>query len=346
MKVAFTGSDGYIGRVLARRLVARGHHVVGLDSGLFAGCAFSEQPPTWTTRSVDVRDLTATDLAGVEVVCHLAALSNDPMGALDPALTRGINLDGTLRVATAAKEAGARRFVFASSCSVYGQQPEGRAATEESALVPLTEYARSKVESERGLSKLASSTFSPVYLRQATAFGWSERFRFDLVLNNFVGWALTSGSVRLLSDGSAWRPIAHVQDLADAFIAVLEAPRDAVHDTAFNVGSESENHRIADLARVAAGAVGGVPVTLTEGAAADSRSYRVSFARIGERLPAWRARWTAATGATEMRDALAANGLTEAGFSDERFTRLKRLVLRRERGELDPELRPAAVARA
>ena len=346
MKVVVTGSDGYIGRVLSARLVARGHEVVGFDAGLFAGCAFAETAPTWTAKRVDVRDVTPAGLRGIEGVCHLAALSNDPMGALDPALTRAINLDGTMRVARAAKDAGVARFAFASSCSVYGQQPEGQAATEDSELAPLTEYARSKVGSEQHLAELAGAGFSPVYLRQATAFGWSERFRFDLVLNNFVGWALTTGSVRLLSDGSAWRPIAHVQDLADAFIAALEAPRDAVHDTAFNVGSESENHRIADLARIAAAAVGNVPVTLTEGAGADSRSYRVSFARIAERLPAWRARWTASAGAVEMRDALVTNGLTEAGFTDERFTRLKRLSARRERGEIDGQLRPVAVARA
>jgi nucleoside-diphosphate-sugar epimerase len=343
MRVAVTGSGGYIGRVLARRLVDLGHEVIGIDSELFAGCSYDESAPSWHARTLDVRDVRAEDLAGVEAVCHLAALSNDPMGELDPALTRAINLDGTMTVARAAKDAGARRFVFASSCSVYGQQPEGRAATEDSPLVPLSAYAASKVDAEAALHDLASRDFSPVYLRQATAFGWSERFRFDLVLNNFVGWALSTGSVKLLSDGSAWRPIAHVADLAEAFACAVVAERGAVHDIAMNVGGDAENHRIRDLARLAADAVG-ARVTVAADAAADRRSYRVSFARIAERLPAWRPARTAAAGAREMKDALLARGFTAAHFTDERFTRLRRLAARREHGELDASLRPVAVS--
>ena len=287
MRIVVTGSDGYIGRVLSRRLVELGHEVTGFDTGLFAGCSYDESMPTWRARALDVRDVRAEDLAGVEAVCHLAALSNDPMGELDPALTRAINLDGTMTIARAAKDAGARRFVFASSCSVYGQHPEGVAATETSPLAPLSAYADSKVAAEAALHGLASRSFSPVYLRQSTAFGWSERFRFDLVLNNFVGWALATGSVHLLSDGSAWRPIAHVSDLAEAFACAVVGERDAVHDVAMNVGRDAENHRIRDLARLAAAAVGAT-VTLAAEATADHRSYRVSFARISERLPAWR----------------------------------------------------------
>lgn len=344
MRVIVTGADGYIGRVLARRLVALGHEVVGLDVGLYRGCSFTETAPSWTARSDDVRDVTAREFAGAEAVCHLAALSNDPLGAIDPRLTREINYDGTIRVARAAKEAGVRRFLFASSCSVYGRQPDGVAATEASPLEPRSEYARSKVDAERALHELADRRFTPVYLRQATAFGWSERFRFDLVLNNFVGWALTTGGVRLLSDGSAWRPIAHVADLAEAFACALAAPRDAIHDLALNVGSDGENHRIRDLARAAADAVGVPDVSTTAGAVADDRSYRVSFARIRERLPSWSATRTATFGAREMRDALRAAGCTTDDFNDERFTRLRRLVQRRARGELDERLRPSGVA--
>lgn len=342
MRVIVTGSDGYVGRVLARRLVDDGHDVIGFDIQLFAGCAFAEHPPTWTERLLDVRDVRAEDLRGVDAVCHLAALSNDPLGAADPALTHAINLGGTLALAQAAKQAGVRRFVFASSCSVYGSQPAGMAATEDSALVPLTEYARSKIAAERALQALADGSFSPVYLRQATAFGWAERFRFDLVLNNFVGWALSTSSVRLVSDGSAWRPIAHVEDLAGAFAQAITADRDAVHDVALNVGTDSANHRIGDLAAIVADEVGGVRVSVADGASADIRSYRVSFARIAERLPGWTATWTAAAGARQMRDALVTAGFTPADLTDERFIRLKRLAARRERGEIDADLRATA----
>src|SRR5712691_214089 len=251
MRIVVTGADGYIGRVLARRLGQLGHDVTGFDIGLFAGCSFEERAATWRERRIDVRDVRADDLRRIEAVCHLAALSNDPLGAIDPALTREINYEGTLRVARAAKEAGVRRFVFASSCSVYGRQPDGAAAHEGSPLAPLTD-----------------AHFSPVYLRQATAFGWSERFRFDLVLNNFVGWALATGQVRLLSDGSSWRPIAHVADLAEAFACAIVADREAVHDRALNVGADSENRKIRDLATVAAETVG-APVTTGAGATAD-----------------------------------------------------------------------------
>ncbi len=339
MRVVVTGADGYIGRVLARRLGQLGHDVTGFDIGLFAGCSFEEQAATWRERRIDVRDVRADDLRRIEAVCHLAALSNDPLGAIDPALTREINYEGTLRVARAAKEAGVRRFVFASSCSVYGRQPDGAAAHEGSPLAPLTEYARSKIDAEHALHSLADAHFSPVYLRQATAFGWSERFRFDLVLNNFVGWALATGQVRLLSDGSSWRPIAHVGDLAEAFACAIVADREAVHDRALNVGADSENRRIRDLATVAAETVG-APVTTGAGATADPRSYRVSFAGIRERMPAWSPRRSAADGAREMRDALVRSGFVAADFEDERFTRLRRLVARRDHGELDAALRP------
>lgn len=343
MRVVVTGADGYIGRTLARRLAALGHEVIGLDVELYAGCAFSDPGVSWIRRVVDVRDVRVDDLRGADAVCHLAALSNDPLGALDPALTRAVNYEGTLRVARAAKEAGVQRFVFASSCSVYGRQPDGAAATEESALEPRTEYACSKVDAERALHELADGGFSPVYLRQATAFGWSERFRFDLVLNNFIGWALTTGSVRLLSDGSAWRPIAHVADLADAFACAVAAPRDAVHDVALNVGDEAENHRIGDLARIAADAIGLTDVTTTDGATSDDRSYRVSFGRIRERLPSWTAARSAAFGAREMHAALLSAGFSPVDFDDERFTRVKRLVNRRARGEIDGQLRQVGV---
>src|SRR2546426_379256 len=263
MRVVVTGADGYIGRVLARRLRQLGHEVTGFDIGLFAGCSFEEQAATWRERRIDVRDVRADDFGRIEAVCHLAALSNDPLGAIDPALTREINYEGTLRVARAAKEAGVRRFIFASSCSVYGRQPDGAAAHEGSPLAPLAQYARSRIV----------------------------------------------------------------------------ADRDAVHDRALNVGADSENRRIRDLATVAAETVG-APVTTGAGATADPRSYRVSFAGIRERMPAWSPRRSAADGAREMRDALVRSGFVAADFEDERFTRLRRLVARRDHGELDAALRP------
>lgn len=343
MRVAVTGSDGYIGRVLARHLVSLGHEVIGFDIELYRGCSFAENAPSWGMRLMDVRDMTARDLAGVEAVCHLAALSNDPLGVLEPRLTADINVGGTVRVARAAKEAGATRFVFASSCSVYGRQPDGEAAGENAALEPLTAYARSKVEAEHALHELADSRFSPVYLRQATAYGWSERFRFDLVLNNFVGWAMATGAVRLLSDGAAWRPLAHVADLAAAFASVLVAPRDAVHDLALNVGIDTENHRIRELAALAAETVG-ASVSTASGAAKDDRSYRVSFERIRERLPSWTATHTARAGVREMHRTLTDAGFHAADFEDDRFTRVACLRYRRERRELDAELRETAAS--
>lgn len=341
MKVLVTGADGYIGRVLCAELRRAGATVTGVDSRLFAGCGYRpDATPAWPLVAKDVRDLRVDDLDGIEGVCHLAALSNDPLGELDPGLTREINLGGTLHVARIAKESGVRRFVFASSCSVYGQQPGDTAADEDAPLAPQTEYARTKIEAERRLSLLATREFSPVYLRQATAYGWSERLRLDLVLNNFVAWALATGEVRLLSRGDQWRPLAHVKDLAAAFIAALAAPRDAVHDIALNVGTETANYRIRDLAEAAAGAVG-ARLRTDPGAEADTRSYRVSFARIRERLP-WRPAWDAHSGAAELKREMIGAGFAPSDLDDERFIRLRRIQRLRADGRVDGNLRPVA----
>jgi len=342
MRVVVTGADGYIGRVLCAELRRSGAEVIGIDSRLFAGCAYgADEPPAWTLIEKDVRDLRAEDLRGVFGVCHMAALSNDPLGALDAGLTREINFEGTLHVARVAKDAGVARFVFASSCSVYGRQPEGKSADETAAFAPQTEYARSKVESEAALARLASRDFSPTYLRQSTAYGWSERLRLDLVLNNFVAWALATGEVRLLSRGDQWRPLAHVRDLSAAFVAALNAPRDAVHDTALNVGDDGANYLIRDLADAAAKAVG-ASVRTDPGAEADTRSYRVSFARIRERLPAWKPQWNAVKGAVELKQQMTRKGFAASDLEDERFIRLRRIQRLRNEGRVDAHLRPIA----
>jgi nucleoside-diphosphate-sugar epimerase len=338
MRVLVTGSRGYIGYVMCRRLAARGHDVVGLDIGYFSECALGETATDWEERTVDIRDVRPDDLRRIDAVVHLAGLSNDPLGSLDPDLTRRINLDGTLRVARSARDAGVGRFLFSSSCSIYGRQGDV-ALAEDAPMAPLTPYARSKVEAELGLRDLVTASFSPVFLRNATAYGWSPYFRSDLVLNNFVGWALATGAVRVLSDGSAIRPLVHVDDIADAFIAALEAPRDAIHGEAFNVGRDDENHRIRDLAYAVRDALPGTEVSFAPGGEVDTRSYRVSFAKIRQRLPAFRPRWDARAGAQQVAGRLGAFRPVQGTFEDPRFTRLSHLRSLMGSGRLSADLR-------
>lgn len=338
MRVLVTGSRGYIGYVLCRRLSDRGHDVVGLDSGLFVDCVLGAAPVRWSERQLDIRDVRPDDLHGFEAVAHLAGLSNDPLGSLDANLTLRINLDGAIRLARAARDSGVERFLFSSSCSIYGRQGD-TALNEDAALLPLTPYARSKVDAENGLRELSSSSFTPVYLRNATAYGWSPHLRFDLVLNNFVGWALTTGAVRILSDGTAIRPLIHVEDIADAFIAALEAPRDAVHNEAFNIGRDDENYLISELASAVRDALPGTEVSFAAGGEADARSYRVSFAKVRERLPSFRPRWDARSGARHLAAELKGVDFTVETFEDPRFTRLAHLRALLDSQRLGPDLR-------
>jgi nucleoside-diphosphate-sugar epimerase len=339
MRLLVTGHHGYIGAVVAPQLADAGHDVVGLDAFLYRGCDFGQEPRPVEERRGDVRDVTAADLAGFDAVVHLAALSNDPLGDLNPAWTFDVNLEGTLRLARAAKEAGVQRFLFSSSCSMYGASGRDDPLDEEAPLKPLTAYAESKARAEEGLSMLADSGFSPVSLRNATVYGASPRLRLDVVLNNLVGWAFTTGRIRLLSDGSSWRPIVHVRDVGRAVLGVLTAPRELVHDRAYNVGATNANYRIRDLAALVHEVLPECEVELAEGASADPRSYRVDFGRFEAAFPEHRAEWTAREGTEELASAYREVGLTWEDFDGPRYTRLKRLRALVDEGRLDDGLR-------
>jgi nucleoside-diphosphate-sugar epimerase len=331
MRILVTGYAGYIGPVMSAVLRKAGHEVSGLDTGFFA-----DSSSTGFFRK-DVRDLTPADLTGYHAVVHLAALSNDPMGELQADWTHQINCAGSLHLARMAREAGVSRFLFASSCSIYGAS-ENEFATETSPVQPLSAYAISKVETEEGLDKLASSTFSPVSLRNATAYGVSSRLRLDLVLNNLVAWAYTTGTVQIMSDGSRWRPIVHIEDIARACAAVLGAPREAIHNQAFNVGATEENYQVRDLGQIVSETVPGSTVTYSGKASADPRNYRVNFSKIREALD-YRTEWTARRGAAELLAACRELDLKEADLQSRSYIRLKQLRHLIDTGELDETLR-------
>ncbi|GAA2663249.1 SDR family oxidoreductase [Streptomyces lunalinharesii] len=338
MRVLLTGHQGYLGTVMAPVLTAAGHEVVGLDAGLFADCVLGPTPADPPGHRVDLRDVTADHVAGVDAVIHLAALSNDPLGSLAPQLTYDINHHASVRLARLARDAGVQRFLYASTCSVYGAAGGGELVTEDAPLRPVTPYAESKVRVEDDLHALADGDFSPVYLRNATAFGFSPRLRADIVLNNLVGHALLSGEVLVLSDGTPWRPLVHAADIARAFAAALTAPRETVHDRAFNIGSEVNNVTVAEIAEQVAEAVSGAKVRITGENGADPRSYRVDFAAFRTAIPGFDCAWTVERGALELADAYRKHGLTEEGFT-RRFTRLAVLRAASDAGAVDDTLR-------
>jgi len=334
-----TDHDGYIGTVMAPVLEEAGHQVVGLDTGFFRECGFpSYSGPSVEERRMDVRDMDAADLSGFDAVVHLAALSNDPLGDLDPDLTYRINHRGSVRLARLARDAGVERFVFASSCSLYGVQGE-EMLDESASFHPLTPYGETKVLAERDISALADDDFSPTFMRNATVYGVSPRLRGDVVVNNLLGHAFTTGDVLILSDGTPWRPLVHVQDVCSAFRAVLEAPRDLIHDQAFNVGRTEENYQVRDLADIVGAAVPGSTVRYAEGGGPDPRSYRVDCSKIVDTLPGFRPAWTVPRGVEELRRAFEDNGITEEEFQSQRYFRIRRIRTLLDQERLDADLR-------
>jgi nucleoside-diphosphate-sugar epimerase len=339
MKVLVTGHQGYIGVVMVPRLLELGYEVVGLDSGLYLGCDFGAAPIEIPTIPVDVRDVEENHFEGIDAVIHLAALSNDPLGDLNRQMTYDINHLASVRVARMAKQAGVERFLFSSSCSLYGAAGDD-ALDENAGFNPQTPYGESKILTEKDLSTLADDDFSPTYLRNATVYGLSSRLRADLVVNNLVGYAFTTGEVLMKSDGSPWRPLVHVEDLCRAFEAVLTAPREIIHDQAFNVGRTTENYRIREVAEIVRSVVPSCRLSFAEGASPDSRNYRVNFEKIEKTLPGYVPQWTVPDGARQLYEAYRDMALTEEQFMSDSFYRIKTIIARRNAGSLDANLRP------
>jgi nucleoside-diphosphate-sugar epimerase len=337
MRVLYTGADGYIGTVLGPKLIERGHQAVGVDTGLYRrGWLFEDGRTRPKVITRDVRQITLQDLDGFDAVVHLAELSNDPLGSNDPATTHEVNHVGTVQFARKCREAAISRFVYASSCSIYGAAG-AEMKSETSSLDPQTAYARCKVLVERDVGAMAGLSFAPIFLRNATAFGASPRQRFDLVLNDLAGSAFTSGVIEVKSDGSPCRPLVHVEDICEAILCSLEAPREAICGEAFNVGDDVQNYTVRDIANIVHEVFPEAKVTFGP-RGADNRSYRVSFSKIRERMPEFCCRWDAKRGALQLRHVFERIQMDQSVYRSAPFTRLSELKHLRKSGQLDPHL--------
>ena len=341
MNVLITGNQGYIGKVMTKIMLDKGFNVTGLDTDYYYDCDLEhvEEKKAHEIKQItkDIRDASEEYFEGIDVVCHLAALSNDPIGELAPRLTKEINYVASVRIAKLAKKMGVKRFLFSSSCSIYGISDE-KHLTENSKMNPLTAYAKSKVNTERDISALASDNFSPVFLRNATAYGLSPRFRFDLVLNNLAGYAFTTGKITIKSDGTPWRPLVHIGDISRAFVAVIEAPIESIHNQFFNVGQNKENYQIKDIANAVKNIIPDCDVEYTNEHGGDSRTYNVNFDKIHSTLPGFKPIWDISKGTRELYEAFKKCNLTYDEFMSRKYTRLKHLKYLIENNKLNDEL--------
>jgi nucleoside-diphosphate-sugar epimerase len=338
MKVMVTGSNGYIGAVLVPMLIKKGHEVVGLDTDYYEQCTFSGDMPDVETIHKDIRDIEKHDVESFDAIIHLAGLSNDPLGDYRPELTEDINEKASIRLAKIAKAIGVKRFLFASSCSNYGAAGD-KFLTEEASFNPVTPYGWSKVKVEQALEKMADKNFSPTYIRASTAYGFSPRLRFDLVTNNLTAWAFTTGRVHLKSDGSPWRPIVHIEDISCAYIAAMQAPRELVHNEAFNVGTTTENYQIREIAEMVKEVVPGCEVDFAPGAGPDVRNYRVDCNKLACVLHDFKPQWTVRRGIEQLYEAYKKTGLTLQEFEGPKYMRIAHIKSLVDEERLDENLR-------